>query len=235
MKDKRFNKIMTILIVTILLSTVFFSFYMHYIAKTIYEIESKLKVLELREESNGRPTAGVTNDLLTNTDNITIVENNTPIVKLSEGSNNDSNNVDNKNINEEIKVNPEASEGLQNEYEELEESEPEFIEVESTAYYNKYNRKCADGTTHYYGVLAGKIEWLGKEVELYNSNKEYIGDFTFHDTGYGQSTGYGNSKVLEGKSLGTIETGQCIDIFMSTYEQCIDYGRRKVYIVFKDE
>ena len=226
MNNKRFNKIMTILITTILLATVFFSFYMHYIAKTMYEIEGQLKVLEIGKESNERPTAGVTNDILTDTDKITIVENNTPIVELSEGSNKDLNDNDNKNINEEIKVNPEPSEAPQN--------EPEFIEVDSTAYYNKYNHKCADGTNPYYGVLAGKIEWLGKEVELYNSNKEYIGDFTFHDTGYGQSTGYGNSKILEGKCLGTIETGECIDIFMSTYEQCINYGRKKVYIVFKN-
>lgn len=187
-------------------------------------LEDEIAILDIKLNSNNKPTAGVSNEILKNIDyDVTIKVNDVDSVESS----NELNNKNNKNIDEEIKVNSEASEEPQN--------EPEFIEVESTAYYNKYNRKCADGTEPTYGVLAGKIEWLGKTVDLYNCNKEYVGEFTFHDTGYGQSTGHGSSRVLKGRSLGTIETGECIDIFMSTYEQCINYGRRKVYIVFKDE
>jgi 3D (Asp-Asp-Asp) domain-containing protein len=122
---------------------------------------------------------------------------------------------------------------------EIEKSEQieEYILVESTAYCNNYNSVCADGTIPFYGVVAGKIEWLGKVISIYECNEdesvgEFIGYFCFHDTGYGQDTGYGESRVLEGRNLGTIETGECIDIFMDEEQDCINYGRRKVYIKF---
>jgi 3D (Asp-Asp-Asp) domain-containing protein len=36
--------------------------------------------------------------------------------------------------------------------------------------------------------------------------------------------------LIKGKTLGTIETGEWIDIFMDTYEECCDWGLRTVYI-----
>jgi 3D (Asp-Asp-Asp) domain-containing protein len=116
---------------------------------------------------------------------------------------------------------------------------PEYLKISSTAYWNKYNRKCADGTEPIYGTLAGKTEWLGKSVRLYRVADdgdvgELIGTFTFHDVGYGQSTGYGSSSILKGKSLGTIELGQCIDIFISSESECITYGRKDVYMEWID-
>ena len=77
-------------------------------------------------------------------------------------------------------------------------------------------------------------KWLGRSVKLYDKNKKYMGTYTFHDVGYGQSTGYGKSRLLKGKMLGTIETGECIDIFFNTYNECINYGRRRVYMVWID-
>ena len=111
-------------------------------------------------------------------------------------------------------------------------SDKQFISVDSTAYYNSNNSYCADGTWPVPGVLAGKREWLGRSVKLYDKNKKYMGTYTFHDVGYGQSTGYGKSRLLKGKTLGTIETGECIDIFFNTYNECINYGRRRVYMVW---
>jgi 3D (Asp-Asp-Asp) domain-containing protein len=115
-----------------------------------------------------------------------------------------------------------------------------IILIESTAYYNYNNTTCSDGTIPTYGTIAGKIEWLGKKAKLYRvaedgSIGDLIGTFIFHDTGYGQSTGYGNSKILKGKTVGTIENGTCIDIFMSTKEQCVNYGRKNVYLEILEE
>lgn len=117
--------------------------------------------------------------------------------------------------------------------EEVVEEVIEYIPVESTAYYNAYNRTCADGTWPYVGVVAGKIEWLGKSVDLYDEDYNFMGSYTFHDTGYGRSTGYGESVILKGKNIGDIEAGLTIDIFMNTYEECVQYGRRNIYMVWK--
>lgn len=98
------------------------------------------------------------------------------------------------------------------------------------AYGNKVKKPLVEGVT-----IAGRACDLGKVAVLYSveddgSIGEYIGTYEFRDVGYGQSTGYGNSKLLKGKSLGTIEAGQCVDIYFDTYEKCVEWGRRNVYI-----
>lgn len=112
--------------------------------------------------------------------------------------------------------------------------EKEYILIDSTAYYNKYNRKCSDGTypkaNH---TLAGMIEWRGRKVDLYDLEYNYIGEYTFNDVGYGKPTGIGKSRLLKGKSIGDIEAGKCIDIYMNTYNECMNYGRRDLYMVWK--
>lgn len=114
------------------------------------------------------------------------------------------------------------------------------IKVEATAYYDRYNRASASGRELIEGKsLAGKIAWLGKRVELYRCNSdgsvgEYLGIYQFDDTGYGQESGVGNSVILEGRSIGTIENGTCIDIYMNDYTDCITYGRKDLYIRFID-
>lgn len=112
------------------------------------------------------------------------------------------------------------------------------IKVSSTAYYDQYNRASASGRPLIMNhSIAGKIEWLGKRVNIYSCNSDdsigsFIGTFQFDDTGYGQSTGIGSSQILNGKTIGTIENGTCIDIYMDTIEQCYAYGRKNVYIQF---
>ena len=111
--------------------------------------------------------------------------------------------------------------------------EPEYIKINSTGYWNKYNAHCADGTWPTPGVLAGKREWIGKSVDLYDMNYNHMGTYTFHDVGYGRSIGWGNSKLKDGEYLGDIEAGVTIDIFFSTESECNSYGRRDVYMVWK--
>ena len=97
--------------------------------------------------------------------------------------------------------------------------------IEATAYYDHHQigygadgRKLVEGVT-----IAGRIEDLGKTAVLYDEDMKLIGIYEFRDTGYGRSTG-------KGKSKGDIETGQTVDIYMSTREKCKAWGRRTVYI-----
>lgn len=104
--------------------------------------------------------------------------------------------------------------------------------VDATAYYDSYGhgvgadgRKLVEGLT-----IAGRPQDLGKTAFLYDMDMKLIGIYEFRDTGYGQPTGQGSSQILRGKSIGTIENGQCVDIYMSTKAQCQAWGRQKVYI-----
>ena len=116
-----------------------------------------------------------------------------------------------------------------------------LVRVESTAYYNPNGNKTADCSECVANLtLAGKREWLGKSCYLYTVNAdgtlgECMGYYEFHDTGYGQESGEGTSNILKGKTLGTIEQGSCIDIYMDTYNECVEYGRQDVAILFTNE
>ena len=119
---------------------------------------------------------------------------------------------------------------------EAEPQEPVLKVVEATAYYDSYGhghgadgRKLVDGLT-----IAGRRQDLGKTALLYDMDMKLIGIYEFRDTGYGQPTGKGNSQIMEGKTIGTIECGQCVDIYMNTKAQCQAWGRRKVYLQIVD-
>lgn len=111
------------------------------------------------------------------------------------------------------------------------DQEPEYIQINSTAFCDDI---LADNTYPHYGVLAGKREWLGKSVELYDLEYNYIGYFTFHDVGYGRPTGYGDSELLDDRSLGDIETGEVIDIWLPSEYECEKYGRKDIYMVWTE-
>lgn len=99
-----------------------------------------------------------------------------------------------------------------------------MLKVEATAYWNKYNRKTADGSSCKTGItLAGKRSWLGKACYIYRCNSdgsvgECLGYREFHDTGYGKN--------------GDIPRGETIDIYMPTESECRQWGRKNVYIQF---
>lgn len=106
--------------------------------------------------------------------------------------------------------------------------EPEIFKVEATAYYNKYHNKCADGSEPEEGLtVAGKREWLGKTCVIYlckedGSIGEFLGYYEFRDTGFGND--------LDGDGIGSIQEGTCIDIYMDEKEDCIEWGRKNVWI-----
>ena len=111
-------------------------------------------------------------------------------------------------------------------------AEPDLKLIDATAYYDSYG--------HGHGAKGGRLiegvtcayrpEDIGKTAIIYDINKRLIGIYEITDTGYGQSTGYGKSNVLPGLSVGTIECGQCVDVYFTNYSKCKAWGRRKVYI-----
>lgn len=119
-------------------------------------------------------------------------------------------------------------------------TEAPMLLVSSTAYYDEYNRHSASMRELIEGhSIAGKVSWLNRSVNIYKCNSDgtvgdFIGTYTFDDTGYGAESGIGKSKILEGRTVGTIENGTCIDFFFDTEAECVDYGRRNIYIQFID-
>ena len=119
-------------------------------------------------------------------------------------------------------------------------TEAPMLLVSSTAYYDEYNRHSASMRELIEGhSIAGKVSWLNRSVNIYKCNSdgtvgEFMGTYTFDDTGYGAEAGVGESKILEGRTVGTIENGTCIDFFFDTEAECVDYGRRNIYIQFID-
>ena len=119
-------------------------------------------------------------------------------------------------------------------------SESPMVLVSSTAYWDKYTRTSASGRELVEGKsIAGKVAWLHKRVNIYKCNSdgtvgEFLGTYRFDDTGYGADSGVGESKLLEGRTIGTIENGTCIDFYMENESDCWNYGRHDVYIQFVD-
>ena len=88
------------------------------------------------------------------------------------------------------------------------------------------------------GIMAGKPEWIGcvacvNAVNEDGSIGEFIGYYEILDTGYGAETGVGQSKIFSERTLGTIETGETVDIYQPTMHQAeewIDQWGDYVYI-----
>lgn len=101
-----------------------------------------------------------------------------------------------------------------------------YKKVSSTAYYNPKGNKTADCSDTIAGfTLAGMSEWLGKGCYIYNVAEDGSvgscrGYYEFHDTGWGRD--------------GDIPRGETIDIYMTTKDECMAYGRQDVYILFVD-
>lgn len=98
------------------------------------------------------------------------------------------------------------------------DSEP-FI-IECTAYCDEgitaSGKPTVEGLT-----MAGPREWMGCaaiiwEVAEDGTIGEFIGFRQFTDTGYGRD--------------GDIQRGETVDIFIPDYDECIQWGRREVYI-----
>jgi len=78
------------------------------------------------------------------------------------------------------------------------------------------------------GYCAYRPEDYGEVVAIYEAHDhegdykigEFIGYLEIKDTGYGKPTGYGQSDIIEGKTVGTIESGKQIDVYFPTYQEC---------------
>jgi hypothetical protein len=100
--------------------------------------------------------------------------------------------------------------------------------VKATAYIGELTstgRVPTEGLT-----VAGPQEWVGCTCVLYDENMEFLGFYEFMDIGYGRETDYGESRLREGKHLGTIEAGEWIDVYLDSYDDAMEWGIRTVYI-----
>lgn len=117
----------------------------------------------------------------------------------------------------------------------IEPVEPKYVTepyiIECTAY-NPTGNPCRDGTYPVEGdALAGKYSWLGRHCNLYYCTSDgqignLIGTYTFHDTGFGHDP--------DGDGIGSIQTGERIDLYMESYQQAVNWGVQNVYIEFLD-
>lgn len=115
------------------------------------------------------------------------------------------------------------------------EKQPELRLVETTGYYDyRYHlgigydgRKLVEGLT-----IAGKKEWLGYSIALYDLDYRLIGLYEVRDIGYGKSLGwkYGKSSLRKGSPVGDIEAGLTLDLYFNKKSDAEAWGRRKCYM-----
>ena len=115
------------------------------------------------------------------------------------------------------------------------EKQPELRLVETTGYYDyRYHlgigydgRKLVEGLT-----IAGKKEWLGYSIALYDLDYKLIGIYEVRDIGYGKSLGwkYGKSSLRKGSPVGDIEAGLTLDLYFNKKSDAEACGRQKCYM-----
>ena len=116
-----------------------------------------------------------------------------------------------------------------------EEKQPELRPVEVTAYYDYLyhlgigydGRPLVEGLT-----IAGKEEWLGYTIALYDLDYKLIGLYEVRDIGYGKSLGwkYGASTIRKGSPMGDIEAGLTLDLYFNSKLDALNWGRKKCYM-----
>lgn len=112
-----------------------------------------------------------------------------------------------------------------------EELDSNPILMETTGYYHGTHGSHGDRMREGYAACAPEL--YGDAVMVYEAVKqedgtyrigEYLNTFEIRDTGYGYSTGEGQSRVRADKtSAGTIESGIHLDIYRYTYQRCREW------------
>jgi len=74
-------------------------------------------------------------------------------------------------------------------------------------YYTATGHECANGKMPRFGICSYSKEFIGQTAIIYTEDMELIGYFEIYDTGYGR---------IEDNGKGTIQNGNCIDIFMES-------------------
>lgn len=77
-------------------------------------------------------------------------------------------------------------------------------------------------------IMASQKRYLGYVACVNAVNEdgtigEFLGYYEILDTGYGRETGWGESYIKKGKSVGTIEAGETVDIWMPTIHQAEEW------------
>lgn len=103
----------------------------------------------------------------------------------------------------------------------------------STGYVNPNNNPTFSGKPTVEGItIAGREEDIGKVAAVYlvgddGGLGEFVGYYIFQDTGYGKA-----SQKYPGK--GTIQTGECVDIYYDDYDTAIQWGEKQVWVQIID-
>lgn len=96
----------------------------------------------------------------------------------------------------------------------------ELVAVESTSYCE--SGLTADESMTRLGIAAAKREWIGKTVILYENDNgapgDLLGIWEIKDTG-------GDYRI---------KNGTCIDVWLPTYEESIQWGRKQVFMQLID-
>ena len=95
-------------------------------------------------------------------------------------------------------------------------SDVQFRAMEATAYTG--GTITADGSRPHYGICASKPEWIGLTAAVYLDDDGELGDFL----------GYFEIKDTGGKA---VRNGKVLDIYLDSYEECIQFGRKDVWVV----
>lgn len=91
------------------------------------------------------------------------------------------------------------------------------VQMECTAYYE--GEVTASGQEVRPGVCAGKREWLGLTCIVYEDDGGRLGDYI------------GIYEILDTGGEERVRKGECIDIYMQGEEECMEWGRRKVWVL----
>lgn len=96
----------------------------------------------------------------------------------------------------------------------------ELLNIDATAYC--VSGTTATGTQTVEGrTAAGHPDWYGMTAYVWEDTGEgiqpenLIGVYTMEDTG---------------KKGGKVRNGGCIDVYLTDYERCIEFGRKKVFV-----
>jgi len=91
----------------------------------------------------------------------------------------------------------------------------ELVPMESTAY-TWTGDPCANGKYPKIGICAAAPEWIGLTCVMYENNDGHPGDligiYEIYDTG----------------SDYRIQEGLCIDVYLDSKEECLEWGRKQV-------
>ena len=112
--------------------------------------------------------------------------------------------------------------------------------MNTTAYY--HGQITYSGQAVREGIAAGKEEWIGEAAVIYEAIPrgdgyeagDLLGVYEIQDIGYGKSSGDRiPSKVRSDKdSRGTIERGECLDIYRESYDRCVEWMKQTGGMVY---